>query len=122
MHVNEDTFSDKVLEITPKRPKDDEYESPKTILGSELPEGRTKEEKRTRRKYYLRDALIFAIIIPILDYLLMLYVDAYKPLLITNSMSVNYVISLGIDFVLIFITTYIFGYIFGEISVKKKNK
>ena len=94
----------------------------KTILGLDLPSGMNREDRDLRKKFYAKDALIFSIIIPILDLFAMLFIDSYTYLLITNSPIVNYIITLLLDFVLIFIVTYLIDYIFGEDAVKRINK
>ena len=91
----------------------------KTILGLDLPI----EDKQKRKTMYKKDALAFAIIVPIIDLFMLLFIKRYKPLIMTNNVVLNYIITLGIDFVLIFILTYAIDYIYGEDAIKRlKNK
>ena len=87
-----------------------------------MPNGQSEQARNERQKYYMKDALIFAIIIPIMDLLAMLFIDAYQPLLATNDTMINYTITLLLDFILIFVLTYLIDYIFGEDTVKKNHK
>ena len=52
----------------------------------------------------------------------MLFIDTYKSYPITNSDTVNCVLTLVIDFAVIFILTYIIDYVHGEHAVKKTTK
>ena len=91
----------------------------KTILGLDLPV----EDKQKRKTMYKKDALAFAIIVPIIDLFMLLFIKRYKPLIITNNIVLNYIMTLGIDFILIFILTYVIDYIYGEDAIKKiRNK
>lgn len=93
-----------------------------TILGMQLPTGTDKVDSDARIKLYMKDSLVFSIIIPILDLLAMLFIKAYKPYPITNSEVINCIITLMIDFILIFILTFSVDYIHGEKIVRKINK
>lgn len=95
---------------------------PKSILGLDLPEGMDPVDKKARHKLYAKDALMFSIIIPIFDLLAMLFIDAYKPLLLTNNTVANYIVTLLLDFILIFAVTYLIDFVFGEDAIKKNNK
>ena len=97
-------------------------EDAKTILGLELPTGDDKIDKEIRRKQYRKDALAFALIIPIVDLFAMLFIERYSYLIVTNYAVVNYLITLAIDFVLIFVVTYLVDYAFGEDTVKRIKK
>lgn len=94
----------------------------KTILGLELPIGDDKIDKEIRRKQYRKDALAFALIIPIVDLFAMLFIERYSYLIVTNYAVVNYLITLAIDFILIFAVTYLVDYVFGEDTIKRIKK
>ncbi|HBA37957.1 MAG TPA: hypothetical protein DCY94_04480 [Firmicutes bacterium] len=93
-----------------------------TILGEKLVSGNEEEARRLRKKSYSKDALMFATIIPILDLFAMLFIDAYKPILLFDDTVSNYVITLILDFVLIYIVTYLIDFVMGEDAAKKNNK
>lgn len=116
----EEKFDDGEYLIIKKNHK--EEPAPKTILGNDLPDGNEEEARNARKKFYAKDALLFAFIIPILDLFAMLFIDSYKPILITNDVVANYVITLVLDFVLIYIVTYLIDLIVGEEAVKKTRK
>lgn len=118
LHVEE-----KVIEVDPStaKPVEDLFDV-RSILGAQLPTGTTKEDRKKRKKFYMRDAFVFATVIPILDLFAMLFIEPYKPLLLTNTEWINYAITVGADFVLIFILTYVLDFLFGEEDVKKINK
>ena len=108
LHLGEEPIvEDKYLEI---RSVPEITNSTKSILGNELPSGQTELARSERQKYYMKDAFLFAIIIPILDLFAMLFIDAYQPLLATDDMMINYIVTLLID------------YIFGEDSARKNRK
>ncbi len=120
LHLGEEPIvEDKYLEI---RSVPEITNSTKSILGNELPSGQTELARSERQKYYMKDAFLFAIIIPILDLFAMLFIDAYQPLLATDDMMINYIVTLLIDFTLIFVLTYLIDYIFGEDSARKNRK
>lgn len=121
--VSKETIVEETPKITTEVGKTVATEcTPKSLLGTTLPEGKEIEARRARKRSYSRDALLFAIIIPILDLLAMLFVDAYKPMLLFNSMLMNYIITLILDFILIYIVTYLIDFVMGEDAVKKKHK
>lgn len=110
------------IEEEPKKTKKGPEKVARTILGIDLPSQMTSEDRKERKKFYVKDALIFAIIIPILDLFAMLFIDSYTYLMITNSAPLNYLITLLLDFTLIFLITYLIDYIFGEDAVKRINR
>lgn len=118
----EETIKEAII-VDKKEEKNKNTESvPKSILGLELPEGQDQLDRKSRRKLYMKDALVFAIIIPVLDFLAMLFIDSYKPFLITNSEFANFAITLLLDFILIFGVTYLIDFVFGEDAIKKSSK
>ena len=90
-----------------------------SLLGINLPP--SKEDKPKRRRIYRREALTFALIFPIIDLFIMLFFKKYTYLMFTNNPTVNYIVTLIIDFVLVFCVTYLFDYIFSEDSIKKSK-
>ena len=92
-----------------------------SILGTPLPLGNDKVDIDTRNKLYMKDALIFSFVIPVIDLFAMLFIKSYKPYPITNTLGINYLITLLIDFILIFILTFSVDYIHGERIVRKMN-
>jgi len=104
----------------------EEETTPKTILGTELPVGKNEEDVKIRKKCYTKDAIVFAIIIPILDLFAMLFFESYEPISIpflkVDSLALNIAITLLIDFVLIFLLTYLIDFIYVEDAIKKNNK
>lgn len=117
LNTNKVDNNDKVQ--TKKEYDDEKFAN--TILGLELPVGDS-QDRKTRLLNYARDALIFAVVIPILDLFAMLFIDSYKAYPITNNVPINYCLTLLIDFVMIFILTYIIDYIHGENSVRRMKK
>lgn len=109
-------------EIEETRPPKKNESKPQTILGLTMPVGNSRKERNIRKKLYLKDALVFAIFVPIFDLLAMLFIRKYSYLMITNSPVLNYLITLLIDFVLVLIVTYVIDYIFGEDAVKHSKK
>ncbi len=118
LHIEEEP---KIVTSAGETKSNEEY-IPKTLLGADLPEGAELEARRARKRSYSKDALLFAIIIPVLDLLAMLFIDAYKPILLFNDMVVNYIITLILDFILIYIVTYLIDFVMGEDAVKKNRK
>lgn len=123
LHVNEREIVEDTLEIIPVKEKKVQEECcHHTLLGADVPTGSEAEDKKERKKRYMIDALIFAIVVPVLDLLAMLFVDIYKPFLLTNSTPLNYVITFLLDFVIIFVATYVINYLYVEIPLRKKRK
>ena len=91
---------------------------PTTILGKELPRDNSESAKKERRLLYAKDALVFAIVVPLIDLIAMTFIESYPALNITSNTGLNYFLTVVTDFVLIFIVTYIIEYIFGERSTK----
>ncbi len=102
------------------KPKNVETETC-SILGTPLPTGTDKVDIDTRNKLYMKDALIFSFVIPVIDLFAMLFIKSYKPYPITNTLGINYLITLLIDFILIFILTFSVDFIHGERTVRKVN-
>ena len=111
----------KVEEVVKTEKENDDELFANTILGLELPVG-DNDDKKKRLGNYARDALIFAVVIPILDLFAMVFIDSYKAYPITNNELINYGLTLLIDFVMIFVLTYIIDYIHGENTVKRMKK
>ncbi len=91
---------------------------PTTILGKELPTGKSDSVKKERKKLYAKDALVFAIVVPLIDLIAMVFIESYPALNITANTNLNYILTVVTDFILIFIVTYIVEYIFGEKNTK----
>lgn len=102
------------------KPKNVETETC-SILGTPLPTGTDKVDIDTRNKLYMKDALIFSFVIPVIDLFAMLFIKSYKPYPITNTLGINYLFTLLIDFILIFILTFSVDFIHGERTVRKMN-
>lgn len=121
--INEDYFKEGSFEVDPStaKPVEDLIDI-RSILGAKLPVGTSKKDRKERKKFYCRDAFIFATIIPVLDLFAMLFIEPYKPLLICNTEWINYAVTVVGDFVLIFLLTYVLDFIFGEEDVKNYNK
>lgn len=92
-----------------------------TILGMKIPTGDTPEDRNKRSCIYTKDAMFFAIIIPIIDLLAMLFIDGYKAYPITSYTTINYCVTLLIDFTLIFILTYLVDYLHCEKAIRRMN-
>jgi len=95
---------------------------PCTIMGVELPTGNTKEDKKERSICYLKDALLFASIVPVIDLFLTIFYEKLNTLNFVNSEIINYVLTMLVDFVLIFIFTFLLDFIIGESKVKRIKK
>lgn len=117
---------EETLKVNHKKKKSDNREEAsseiETILGVELPCGMDKEEKRVRFMNYIKDATIFAIIIPVLDLFAMLFIEDYKAYAITNNIPVNYCLTLLIDFAMVFVMTFLIDSLHGEYSARKMNR
>lgn len=121
LHIEEPTLKTDLPKEEPATKKDDAYEIT-SILGAKLPTGKTIEDKKIRKKHYLKDSFVFALIIPLIDLLAMFFFEAYKPFDITDIEWVNYGINLVFDFVVIFIITYVIDYALSEDDVKKNGR
>lgn len=108
--------ADFIITSTPKKESKQKTEKQvKTILGAMLPIGDSSEDRKERLKFYAKDALIFSVIIPVFDLLAMLFLESYTFLMITNSVPLNYVLTLVTDFIIIFAMTFLFDYLIGDI-------
>ncbi len=114
LHVEESS-------IETKEEKNANKLAAKTLLGADLTYGNEAQARRSRKKSYSKDALIFATIIPVLDLLAMLFIDNYKPILVTNNTVTNLIMTLILDFILIYIVTYLIDFVIGEEAVKKNK-
>lgn len=120
IEINKETELKPLNEI-PKINKSNKIEKAKNILGMDLPEGNTKSDKKERIKIYTKDAIIFSLIAPVIDLLGMLFLKKYNYVMITNNNMINYLFTVLIDFIIIFIVTFCIDYFAGERAVNNKK-
>lgn len=82
------------------------------------------KDKKRRIKIYLKESLIFSILIVLLNLLSYLFDKDYNLFLTINSFSknLNITINLLIDFIIAFLISYLFEYFINELYIKKKGK
>ena len=51
---------------------------PKTAFGKSMPIGLDKESKKKRKKIYLKESIIFAIVMGVLDAIMIIFIDDYE--------------------------------------------
>jgi len=93
-----------------------EYNVPKTISGKILPIGNSKEAKKSRLTYYVRDSIPITIIFSIFD------IMAPDRLIIPVPLMGSKLLSYAINSLIRFIIFFIIDYLWGEYNVKKQNK
>lgn len=118
LHITEHNLETETVEREDTNKKESVYEIT-SILGAKLPTGQSAEDKKVRKKHYLKDSIVFAIVIPLIDLLAMFFFEPYKPFNITDVEWLNYGINLIFDFIVIFFITYVIDYALSEDDVKK---
>ena len=95
---------------------------PKTAFGKSMPIGLDKESKKKRKKIYLKESIIFAIVMGVLDAIMIIFIDYYVIVDLFKYNYLNYMFSVLFNLIIGFAISYILDYIFGEICVKRYNK
>lgn len=95
---------------------------PKTAFGRSMPIGLDKESKKKRKKIYLKESIVFAIVMGVMDAIMIIFIDDYEIVDLFKYNYLNYIFSVVFNLIIGFIISYVLDYAFGEISVKRYNK
>ena len=73
-------------------------------------------------KLLLKESIIFAIVMGVLDAVMVIFIDDYEIVDLFKYNYLNYIFSIVFNLIIGFGISYVLDYIFGEISVKRYNK
>lgn len=94
---------------------------PVSLFRKKLPLGINDDDKKSRRLIYLKESLIFSLIMIVIDLILLLLPIEYETLPIFKNPTANILIQVIIDFIFLFGISFVFDYLVGESNIKQYN-
>lgn len=93
------------------------------IKGNKLPTGNSKDDKNIRKKSYLKESLVFSIVVVCLDLMSILILNNKDDLFMFGvNNALNIIFNVGITFVLCFGISYLFSMILDKVILKKRKE
>ena len=93
------------------------------IKGNKLPVGNSKEEKNIRKRNYLKESLVFSIVVMCLDLMSILILNNKDDLFkFSSNNTLNIILNIGLTFVLCFIISYLLDMLIDKIILKKRKE
>lgn len=92
------------------------------IKGNKLPVGNSKEEKNIRKRNYLKESLVFSIVVMCLDLMSILILNNKDDLFkFSSNNTLNIILNIGLTFILCFIISYLLDMLIDKIILKKRK-
>ena len=93
------------------------------IKGNKLPTGNSKDDKNIRKKSYLKESLVFSIVVVCLDLMSILILNNKDDLFMFGvNNTLNIIFNVGITFVLCFGISYLFSMILDKVILKNRKE
>lgn len=94
----------------------------KSLFGKKIPNSSTKSDRKRRKTIYLKEALLFSIIMTLIDIVLFYKVSSINILTIFDNNIWNLVVTIFLTLLILLISSYLFDYLITEFIFKKNMK